>query len=596
MKHLHSLLKRQLKRHFGDPEAFPPALRHFLQDINDAYRESDADRTLLERAMELSSDELMQTNREMRAILETFPDLLFRVDADGTILDCKTGNMAKALFSSENLVGKRLPSIPGVELGRKFQAAIECLQETGSLVFLEFSMPALSREEYFEARFVPMTEGEIIVIVRNITERRQAQDRLAEVCNELETRVEERTLELSLVNASLRESEQRLRTILDNVQAGIIVVDPETRAIVDINPAALAMASCSKSEVVGHICHRHLCPAEEGKCPVLDLGSRVDKSERTLLRADGTDLAILKTVVPIFLGGRRVLLESFVDISEGKRIHNELIKAKEEAEKANQAKSEFLANMSHELRTPLHQIIGLTELTMADPRGSLSEKQRRHLGLALQSSDHLLSLINDILDISKVEAGKVSLQFREVDLASLIDDCLAMVGEKALKNHIEISLSIADLPDKIIADDRILRQILYNLLSNAAKFTGEGGSIELSAGRVGWADGRLLTSDGKRLVPPKQASGETGIDIEFIEIAVADNGVGIREEDLERIFNPFEQVESSYARRFDGTGLGLALTREFVELHGGRIWAESRGLGKGSRFRFIIPVAQPQGL
>lgn len=595
MKHLHSLLKRQLKRHFGGSEAFPPALRNFLQDISDAYRESDADRTLLERAMELSSDELMQTNREMRAILETFPDLLFRIDAKGTILDYKTGNMAKALFSSENPVGKRLQSIPGSALGGKFQAAVECLQETGSLVFLEFSLPALSHEEYYEARFVPMTEGEIIVIVRNITERRHAQDRLAEVCNELETRVEERTLELSLANASLRESEQRLRTIFDNVQAGIIVVDPETRAIVDVNPVALAMASRSRDEVVGHICHRHLCPAEEGKCPVLDLGNGVDKSERTLLRADGSDLAILKTVVPIFLGGRRVLLESFVDISEGKRIHDELIKAKEEAEKANRAKSEFLANMSHELRTPLHQIIGLTELTMADPRGSLSEKQRRHLSLALQSSDHLLSLINDILDISKVEAGKLSLQLREVALASLIDDCLSMVGEKALKNHIEISLSIADLPDKIIADDRIVRQILYNLLSNAAKFTGEGGSIELSARSLAWDDGRLLTSDGRCFAPAKRADGGSWVGIGFVEITVADSGVGIREEDLERIFNPFEQVESSYARRFDGTGLGLALTREFVELHGGRIWAESEGLGKGARFRFIIPVAQPQG-
>lgn len=278
---------------------------------------------------------------------------------------------------------------------------------------------------------------------------------------------------------------------------------------------------------------------------------------------------------------------------EANRTMEALAQAKDAAETANRAKSEFLANMSHELRTPLHQIIGFTELTTNDPKGTLSEKQKRHLGLSLQSSHHLLSLINDILDLSKVESGKVSLELGDVDVASLLQESVVMVQDRALQNCSRISLVLVDIPDKITADERMLRQILYNLLSNATKFTGKDGSIQLRANRIGWTDGNLQTSDGKSLAIPKQARGDSWAGIEFIEVTVEDTGMGLRVEDLERIFDPFEQATLPLARRVEGTGLGLALTREFVELHGGRIWAESQGLGKGSCFRFVIPVSQP---
>ena len=273
--------------------------------------------------------------------------------------------------------------------------------------------------------------------------------------------------------------------------------------------------------------------------------------------------------------------------------NEQLSRAKRLAEVANRAKSEFLATMSHELRTPLHQIIGFTELVANGPDSALGEEERRYLTISLQSSHHLLSLIEDILEIAKIEAGKLNLQLSEVDLVSLLEKSLEMIQDESLKKNLDMSLSFAGIPDKIVADERILRQILSHLLGNAVKFTGDGGSIQLQVKSIPWVDGQLLTSEGKRIDLEQTAGWGKRMGVGFIEVTVADTGVGIGEEDLERIFNPFEQVDSSFTRRFEGTGLGLALTREFVELHGGRIWAESKGLGKGSRFRFVIPVAQP---
>jgi signal transduction histidine kinase len=187
---------------------------------------------------------------------------------------------------------------------------------------------------------------------------------------------------------------------------------------------------------------------------------------------------------------------------------------------------------------------------------------------------HLLSLINDILDLSKVEAGKLELRPSDVEVGALLENCLNLVKEKTIKHGILLSADTQGLPARIRADERMLKQILYNLLSNAAKFTRDGGSIRVTARRV---------SEENGLVRPEDSG-------DFIEITVADNGIGIHARDLDRIFETFEQVDNSATREYTGTGLGLSLTRKLVELHGGRIWAESEGEGMGSVFRFVIPI------
>ena len=244
-------------------------------------------------------------------------------------------------------------------------------------------------------------------------------------------------------------------------------------------------------------------------------------------------------------------------------------------EKANQAKSDFLANMSHELRTPLNHIIGFTELVVDKNLGDLNEAQEEYLQDVLDSSRHLLELINDILDLSKVEAGKLELQLTRVRLRNLLESSLIMVKEKALKREIKISNSLNGIPDTITADERKLKQIIYNLLSNAVKFTPDGGQVTISAQKYNNEDKKDFAVD----------KGESS----SIMISVSDTGIGINSNDLERIFKPFDQVETSKSSKFQGTGLGLSLTKRFVELHGGRIWAESEGEGKGSTFSFTLP-------
>ncbi len=252
-------------------------------------------------------------------------------------------------------------------------------------------------------------------------------------------------------------------------------------------------------------------------------------------------------------------------------------------ETASKTKSEFLANMSHELRTPLNPIIGFTELVKDKSFGALNETQEEYLDDVLTSSRHLLSLINDILDLSKVEAGKLVLKPAEVDLKVFLENSLVMIKENAMKKGICISTDTGDIPFIVNVDERTLKQIIYSILSNAVKFTPQGGRIDLAS--------RKITSDDPVIKEFEIQDLSNNINT-YIEISVTDTGIGIKPGDLKRIFNPFEQVDNSASRKFQGTGLGLSLTKSLVELHNGRIRAQSEGEEKGSRISLLLPLVE----
>jgi PAS domain S-box-containing protein len=478
-------------------------------------------------------------------------------------------------------------------------------------------------------------------------------DALRMAHDKLELRVQKRTEQLARINKeleeeiaehkrdqkALKESEKKYRTQFEEALDAIFIAESETGTIIDCNQAGAELVGRAKSELIGKpqwILH----PSEEieGKLS-RTFKEHLNQKEAQALethvitkKGKTRDVSIKANIFE--LKGKKVVQGTFRDITDQKqaeealrRVHEgleirvqerteeltkanaqlryeiterqaaeaELLQAKEVAETANLAKSEFLANMSHELRTPLNHVIGFTELVVDKHPGDLNETQEEYLTDVLSSSKHLLSLINDILDLSKVEAGKMEIKPSDVNLKMLVDNSLTMVKEKAMKHGIQLSADIKEIPEIITADERKLKQVIYNLLSNAVKFTPDAGTIRVETRAVDYSVRpglRRRDPEDFRLIDPKSNKGEpAGTQLQkCVEFSISDTGIGITPEDMGRIFSPFEQVENSTSRRYQGTGLGLSLTKGLVELHGGIIWAESEGAGKGSIFRFIIPV------
>lgn len=318
----------------------------------------------------------------------------------------------------------------------------------------------------------------------------------------------------------------------------------------------------------------------------LELGSIGGFKESSIQR--------LEQVTPQLAIGINTLSEYLTQkaLSEKLQLSNEELETQQKEinevnaklQEVSRIKSDFLANMSHELRTPLNSIIGFAEVLENGLFGELNEKQYEYVKIIHTSGKHLLELINDILDLSKVESGKIGIEVSEFPLKEVLNTSLTMLREKALKHNIRLSLEV--MPDAditIAADERKLKQIMFNLLNNAVKFTPDGGSVTVRS--QGAKDEGRETSDESVLYPSEAVVHRPS----FIEISVEDTGIGIKHEDMPKLFKEFSQIESPYTKDYEGAGLGLTLTKRFVELHGGKIWVESE-YGKGSRFMFTIPA------
>ncbi|BAY20646.1 multi-sensor hybrid histidine kinase [Calothrix sp. NIES-2100] len=416
-----------------------------------------------------------------------------------------------------------------------------------------------------------------------LAERRRAEALLQQANESLEQRVAERTVELETVNAQLQQElleRQRTQKILEE-QAHLLDLAHDTimtrcvdGTITFWNQGAEGMYGWSATEATGQISHellqtQFLRSQAEVEAELLSQGYW--EGELVHVRRDGTPIIVASRWVlqRDEQGNPMKILEINNDITERKRAEEQLRRSSERISLANaelaraaRLKDEFLANMSHELRTPLNSILGMAELLLEEVFGSLTAQQRQFLHTVEHSGQHLLGLINDILDLSKIESGKMELQLASISVHSVCESSLNFVRQEARHKQIQLTCDIEAAVTEIEADERRLLQVLVNLLANAVKFTLEGGSVQLEV----------------RMNLPQQA----------VEFRVIDTGIGIAAEDISKLFEPFVQLDSSLSRRYPGTGLGLSLVRRIVELHGGSIQVESE-LGQGSCFSVMLP-------
>ncbi|MHB8900274.1 MAG: response regulator [Thermoguttaceae bacterium] len=369
---------------------------------------------------------------------------------------------------------------------------------------------------------------------------------------------------------SLKASEERYRLLHESLRDAFVQVSMDGR-IVECNGAYCQMLGYSLEEL-RRLTYRELTPehwhgAEERivQDQILARGYS-DVYEKEYRRKDGSILPVeLRTILSRDTAGQPATMWAIVrDVSERKRTEQGLAAAKEAAEAANQAKSQFMANMSHELRTPMNAILGMTDLALSE---QLPATARDYLQTAKESADLLLELLNEILDFSRIEAGRFELESTPFDLRKAVERVVKTLGVRAYEKGLELVCELSDdLPDTVVGDPLRLRQVLMNLISNAVKFTSQGEVV---------VEARL-----KERRPH-------AVEIRF---SVSDTGIGIEPEHVEKIFSPFTQADASMTRRFGGTGLGLAIAQRLATLMGGGIRVESRR-GKGSTFHFTVTLA-----
>ncbi len=519
---------------------------------------------------------LHESEKRYRQLVENATDFIYLTDPDGH-------------FTFVNPIVTRIMGMPEEEIvGREYlqfvhpdyRASVEefytnQFRKKISHTYYEFPIVTAQGENVWLGQSAKLVmDGDRIIqfqtIGRDITERKRAEQALIESEERFRQLYEEST-----------RREELYRSLLNSSPDAVIIYDMEGHTKY-VNPSFTRIFGWTMKELEGlripYVPYSEEEPTQSIIDGLVKNGTPVSGFETKRFTRDGRllDVSLSTSRYNDHEGKPEGLLVVLSDISERKQAELELEQAfviatqlRAEAEQASRAKSEFLANMSHELRTPLNAIIGFSELIQEPMFGSLTDDQKTYVSQILRAGEHLLQLINDILDLAKVESGKLELQLSAVSIGKILENSLIMIKEKAHKHRLRLEVDIAQelQENRYQADEIKLKQIMYNLLSNATKFTPDGGRIRLKAHRVD----------------------------DDIVVQVSDTGIGLKSEDRDRVFRAFEQVDSSYGRQQQGTGLGLALTRRLVELHQGKIWAESEGLRSGSTFTVVLPARQRGG-
>ena len=488
---------------------------------------------------------LKQSEFQSRAVLAAIPDLLFRMGSDGLyrgiITDYRDFNV---LSPTSDPTGRSMTDVLPAEVAERHFYYMQQALQTEELQIYEQQIQVGDRLQDEEVRVIKIDDDEVLFMIRNISDRKQAE-------------------------AALKQSEMTNRAIIETIPDLLIQMDIEGRY--------LSMFAGSGVRIVNP-------PASLDQPEVYDVLPADLAEQRLHYAKQAISTGSVQIYEQIFtvenekryeevriapLNEQEVLI-IIRDITDAKQIEFERLQ-NEELLRTTRLKDEFLANMSHELRTPLNAILGTTEVLMEQIFGHINERQIKALQTIQNSGSHLLELINDILDVAKIESGQIELDCHPTAIVPLCQSSLAFVSQQAITKHIQIKTKWQNnLPD-VLVDERRMRQVLINLLNNAVKFTADGGQITLEVN---------LTSQEDPLLGMRN----------YLQIAIADTGIGISPENIPKLFQPFIQIDSALNRKYQGTGLGLALVKRIVEVHGGTVGLISE-VGVGSCFTIVIPCA-----
>ncbi|NSW58117.1 MAG: response regulator [Armatimonadetes bacterium] len=502
---------------------------------------------------------LSLTNNRLRSrlhfeqqLMDAIPSPVFHKDSQGRYTGCNRAFEEFYGLARCDIIGKTVFDVAPAHLAEKWHAAdMQLFEHPGKQCYeMELKDAAGNARSviFHKATFADMSGrvAGIVGVILDITARKD------------EERKREALLE------QLRESDAMQRAILETAATAVMTVNSQ-RVITCINEAFTRITGYRPEDIVGKSClelHGDPCCR---KCGVLGEGSveAISQAECQIVAKDGRTLTIKKNARRMHDSSGEITgaIESFVDVTE-------LVAAREDALAATRAKSSFLARMSHEIRTPMNGVIGMLALTLDT---ELTAEQREFLQVAQSSAEALLSILNDILDLSKIEAGQLELDAVEFDLGAMVEELVRSLAPQAVTKGLELAARVGQgIPAVVLGDAHRLRQVLTNLVGNAVKFTSAG-EVLASADVSQWEGDRC-----------------------WVQFSVRDTGPGIAPEALGRIFEPFEQEETSTTRRFGGTGLGLAICKQVVEMMGGAIWVES-AVGEGSTFTFRVPFPVVSG-
>jgi PAS domain S-box-containing protein len=554
---MHRLLRRQLRKHLGVEDEVPAALQPFVAAVDAAYADLDSDRAMLERSLELSSKELSEARDKVTEAQSRLTDALESISEGFSLYDADD---KLVIFNRQYRDMHGAGSIDVVTHGTSFETIIRSAVASGEIRDADGRVDAwvaqrLARHRNPEGTHVQRrTNGRWI----QVNERKTADGGTVATYTDI--------TELKQAEQAIQESEQRLRVIAEAAPMAVLIVTFDDGIVRYANRRFCEMFGFDASSALGLQARTLYADPQhrERFIGALSKHGHVEGMEMLFKRAGGEEFWALLASQSIEFEGRRAMITGLADISDRKRMEGELHKAIWATEQATRAKSDFLANMSHELRTPLNAIIGYSEMLFEDAQSAGRESETADLRKIQDAGKHLLGLIDNILDLSKIEAGKMTLYLETFELRPMIDSVAATIAALAKKNGNALVVRCPDDGGTIHSDLTKVRQTLFNLLSNACKFT-RNGTITLTALRD---------------------TNEAGDGIVF---EVSDTGIGMTPDQQAKVFEAFTQADDSTTRTYGGTGLGLAITKSFCRLMGGDVTLTSEA-GKGTTFTVRLPA------